>query len=76
MKRTPAEIEAIENELMTAEIVKVEPLKWPKTKKEIQETLDHYQQAMQSTKLGGVDIGPEACVDAIQKLEAMLKHAK
>jgi hypothetical protein len=75
---TTEQVEQIENKLRTGVIVEMEPVSWPKTKKEIQESLKDYKQRMKWARMRGAKdkIVPEACLHTIRKLEEMLKHAK
>jgi hypothetical protein len=75
---TTEQVEEIENKLRSGAIEEMEPVKWPKTKKEIQESLTDYKEKVKWARMRGAKdkIEPEAYVHTIQKLEELLKHSK
>ena len=75
---TAEQVEEIENKLRTGVIVEMEPVNWPKTKKEIQESLKDYKERVKWARMRGANdkVEPEVFLHTIQKLEKMLKHTK
>ena len=75
---TTEQVEEIENKLRAGVIAEMEPADWPKTKKEIQESLKDYKQKVKwARKRGAADTtGPEDSLHIIRKLEEVLKHNK
>ena len=75
---TAEQVEEIENKLRTGVIVEMEPVNWPKTKKEIQESLKDYKERVKWARMRGANdkVEPEVYLHTIQKLEEMLKHTK
>ena len=75
---TAEQVEEIENKLRTGVIVEMEPVNWPKTKKEIQESLKDYKERVKWTRMRGANdkVEPEVYLHTIHKLEEMLKHTK
>ena len=75
---TAEQVEEIENKLRTGVIVEMEPVNWPKTKKEIQESLKDYKERVKWARMRGANdkVEPEVFLHTIHKLEEMLKHTK
>ena len=75
---TAEQVEEIENKLRTGVILEMEPVDWPKTKKEIQESLKDYKERVKWARMRGAKdkVEPEVYLHTIQKLEEMLKHIK
>jgi hypothetical protein len=69
-------VEEIENKLRSGVVVEMEPASWPKTEKEIQESLRDYKQKLKWARMRGAKdtILPEAYLRIIYKLEEMLKR--
>jgi beta-phosphoglucomutase-like phosphatase (HAD superfamily) len=74
---TAEQVEEIENKLRAGVIVEMEPVNWPKTKKEIQDLKDYKERVKWARMRGANDkVEPEVYLHTIQKLEEMLKHTK
>jgi len=75
---TAEQVEEIENKLRTGVIVGMEPINWPKTKKEIQESLKDYKERVKWARMRGAKdrVEPEVYLHTIEKLEEMLKRTK
>ena len=56
----------------------MEPVNWPRTKKEIQESLKDYKERVKWARMRVANdkVEPEVCLHTIQKLEEILKHTK
>jgi deoxyribodipyrimidine photolyase-like uncharacterized protein len=75
---TVEQVEEIEEKLRTGVIGEMEQVNWPRTKKEIQESLKDYKQQLKWARMRGAKdkVEPEVYLRTIQKLEEMLKHTK
>jgi len=75
---TAEQVEEIEEKLRTGIIAEMEPASWPKTRKEIEESLKDYKQQLKWARMRGAKdkVEPEVYLRTIQKLEEMLKHTK
>jgi hypothetical protein len=78
MLPTTEQVEEIENKLRIGVIVDMEPVNWPKTKKEIRESLKDYKERVKWARMRGARdrVEPEIYLHTIKKLEEMLKRTK
>lgn len=75
---TAEQVEEIENRLRAIEFGVMEPANWPKTRKEIQESLKDYREKVKWARMRGAKdkVDPEVHLHTVERLEEMLKRTK